>query len=115
MSNGLDPDQDRQNVGPDLGPNCLQRLSSDDKSATSKDKVELVIPWSGSNTFLSRRNSKESALFATIEAYLSESHTILALAKVKLICHLQKTKMQTILISAFDSRYLECIGVKIFK
>ena len=23
MSNGLDPDQDRRSVGPDLGPNCL--------------------------------------------------------------------------------------------
>ena len=23
VSSGLDPDQDRQNVGPDLGPNCL--------------------------------------------------------------------------------------------
>ena len=23
LSNGLDPDQGRQNVGPDLGPNCL--------------------------------------------------------------------------------------------
>ena len=31
-SNGLDPDQDRQNVGPDLGPNCLQTLSADNKS-----------------------------------------------------------------------------------
>ena len=31
MSNSLDPDQDRQNVGPDLGPNCLQRLSDDKK------------------------------------------------------------------------------------
>ena len=30
MSNSLDPDQDRH-VGPDLGPNCLQRLSEDDK------------------------------------------------------------------------------------
>ena len=29
MSNSLDPDQDRQNVGPDLGPNSLQRLSAD--------------------------------------------------------------------------------------
>ena len=27
MSNKLDPDQDQHNVGPDLGPNCLQRLS----------------------------------------------------------------------------------------
>ena len=26
--NGLDPDQDRQCVGPDLGPNCWQRLSA---------------------------------------------------------------------------------------
>ena len=32
VSNGLDPDQDGQNVGPDLSPNCLQRLSADDKS-----------------------------------------------------------------------------------
>ena len=30
VSNSLDPDQARQNVGPDLGPNCLQRLSADD-------------------------------------------------------------------------------------
>ena len=28
VSNGLDPDQDQQSVGPDLGPNCLKRLSS---------------------------------------------------------------------------------------
>ena len=32
MSNGLDPDQDQHSVGPDLGPNCLQRLPADDKS-----------------------------------------------------------------------------------
>ena len=30
MSNSLDPGQARQFVGPDLGPNCLQRLSADD-------------------------------------------------------------------------------------
>ena len=32
MSNSLDPDQSRHFVGPDLGPNCLQRLSADDTS-----------------------------------------------------------------------------------
>ena len=32
MSNSLDPDQDKHSVGPDLDPNCLQRLSADDKS-----------------------------------------------------------------------------------
>ena len=31
MSNSLDPDQDQQIVGPDLDPNCLQRLLADDK------------------------------------------------------------------------------------
>ena len=29
VSNSLDPDQARHFVGPDLGPNCLQRLSAD--------------------------------------------------------------------------------------
>ena len=32
VSNNLDPDQDRHTVGPDLCPNCLQRLSADNKS-----------------------------------------------------------------------------------
>ena len=31
VSISLDPDQDRLSVGPDLGPNCLQRLSADTK------------------------------------------------------------------------------------
>ena len=31
VSNSLDPDQARYFVGPDLGPNCLQRLSADNK------------------------------------------------------------------------------------
>ena len=30
MSNSLDPDQAQRIVGPDLGPNCLPRLSADD-------------------------------------------------------------------------------------
>ena len=32
VSNNLDPDQDRHFVGPDLGLNCLQRLSAANKS-----------------------------------------------------------------------------------
>ena len=32
VSNSLDPDQARQFVGPDLGPNSLQMLSADDTS-----------------------------------------------------------------------------------
>ena len=36
MSSSLNPDHARRFVGPDLGPNCLQRLSADD---TSKQRV----------------------------------------------------------------------------
>ena len=39
VSNSLDLDQARHFVGPDLGPNCLQRLSADD---TSRQRVKLL-------------------------------------------------------------------------
>ena len=32
VSKGLDLDQNRHSVGPDLGPNCLQKLSADTKN-----------------------------------------------------------------------------------
>ena len=32
MSNSLDPDQPLQNVGPDLGANCSQRLLADNNT-----------------------------------------------------------------------------------
>ena len=40
MSNCLDKDQGQRFVGPDLGPYCLQWLSTDDKIAASKQKVK---------------------------------------------------------------------------
>ena len=39
MSNSLGSDQARQNVGPDLGPNCLQKLSADH---TSRQRVTVM-------------------------------------------------------------------------
>ena len=40
MSNNLDLDQAQQFVGPDLGLNCLQKLSSDD---TSRHKINQQV------------------------------------------------------------------------
>ena len=40
VSNSMEPEQARQNVGPDLGLNCLQRLSADD---TSRQRVKGLI------------------------------------------------------------------------
>ena len=38
VSNSLDPDQARHFVCPDLGPNCLQRLSTEDIVRASKER-----------------------------------------------------------------------------
>ena len=43
MSNSLDPDQARRFVGPDLGPNCLPRLSADD-TGRQRVKVNRKVP-----------------------------------------------------------------------
>ena len=45
VSNILDPDQGRHSVGPDLGANCLQRLSADvlmTKIDSSKERVKKM-------------------------------------------------------------------------
>ena len=41
MPNSLDQDQARQNVGPDLSPNCLQRLSAVDTLRLRVNKINL--------------------------------------------------------------------------
>ena len=44
VSNGLDTDQARCFVGPDVGPSCLQRLSA---VATSEERVNVNVTGSG--------------------------------------------------------------------
>ena len=43
VSNSLDPDQAQQSVGPDLGPNCLQILSADNKSQRGKSFLVVLM------------------------------------------------------------------------
>ena len=43
MSNSLDLDQGPHSVGHDLGPNCLQRLSAEDKSCRYQTRKELML------------------------------------------------------------------------
>ena len=45
VSNCLDPDQDRHSVGPDLGPNCLQRLTADEKKLPLARKRLFGMRW----------------------------------------------------------------------
>ena len=41
MPNSFDTDQDPHSVGPDLDPNCLQRLSAEDKSHLQQEKINM--------------------------------------------------------------------------
>ena len=45
MSNSLDPDQAQHLVRPDLGPNCLQRLSADDTNTVAISRYSLLFQW----------------------------------------------------------------------
>ena len=51
MTNSLDPDQARRSVGPDRGPNCLQKLSSDDTSRKRVNFSEVLGSKLMSQTF----------------------------------------------------------------
>ena len=56
VSNSLDPDQSGCFEGLDLGPNCLQKLSADDKSChklakTTSQYYVLAKPWLKSISF----------------------------------------------------------------
>ena len=52
MSKDLDPDKDKHCVGPDLGPNCLQRLSADNKSCHQQAKKKKLLFKETINVFL---------------------------------------------------------------
>ena len=52
MSNSLDPDQDRHFVGPNLGPNCLQRLPEDGKKSPLARKELMQCLWANSITLI---------------------------------------------------------------
>ena len=51
VSNSLSPDQAQHFIGPDLGPNCLQKLTADD-TRTKEAKSQEVASWNF-NIFLS--------------------------------------------------------------
>ena len=49
MTNSLDPDQARLFVGPDLGPNCLQMLSTDVNCVDENVMIVIAEPANDHN------------------------------------------------------------------
>ena len=43
MSNGLDPDQAKHSVWPDLGPTHLQKLSAEDKIHPNRQRARVSL------------------------------------------------------------------------
>ena len=56
MSFSLGPDHDQHFISPDVGPNCLQRLSAEDKSPLARKELKAekleVIHTSAVDNFL---------------------------------------------------------------
>ena len=44
VSNGLDPNQDRRSVGPDLGPNCFKSYQVAASIETVKVQTRVHVP-----------------------------------------------------------------------
>ena len=69
VSNSLDPDQTRHFVGPDLGTNCLLRLSADiaGKELNTKQLVDTfwLKPWLKLISFCSNFNHLTKVLATT--------------------------------------------------
>ena len=102
VSNSLDPDQARQNVGPDLDPNCLQRLSADDTRRQSLIIIlgclwvnRLFISCPTVPVFRVRINQETRYTHAVTELgwasakFMSSLHNFIALS-LTLICDRQK-------------------------
>ena len=70
MSNSFDPDQARRFVGPDLGPNCLPRLSADD---TGRERVkEFAECKRAIEKWPPGRPTRNAALKAAVNARIVE-------------------------------------------
>ena len=95
MSYSLDPDQARLFVGPDLGPNCLQRLSADIVDTKQLVDTFWLKPWLkfisfGSNFF----HLAKLLAYYKFWARVSPGHAICACLKWLLLmvwCQLRKS------------------------
>ena len=66
VSFGLDPDQDRNNVDPDMGLNCLQWVSTDGKKLDLSTLENLFFTCSSGKWQNSRNDSSSSSTTETV-------------------------------------------------
>ena len=80
VSKSLDPDQARHIVGPDLGINCLQRLSAD---GISRQRVNQLLDIASENIFFNYKKGYLNSLLAFLSSIeflnvpFSKKHVVL--------------------------------------
>ena len=97
VSNGLDPDQDRHYVGPDLSQNCLQRLSADHKICRGNLKRETYIislhAWYFFHSFSTSADNFQNWLLRKIlSGTQSERQTVLTMIRTDIMLVLIRVK-----------------------
>ena len=117
MSNSLDPDQARRFVEPDLGPNCLKKLSAD--TSWQRDLIQKHGKWCVCETqtpspytcnYIKSR-LKVKIIYSCIFEKLFPQGNIKALCPVvpKFVAHTSKQRPKT--IHPLDLQYLEAKNI----
>ena len=70
MSNSLDPDQARRFVGPDLGLNCLPRLSADDTGSQRIKHITGTSQYRSSSKFATYIQENWTKSWASIKTIM---------------------------------------------
>ena len=96
VANSLEPVQTLHNVGPDLGPNCLQTLPADDKVAASKEIVIILILFlfkKSRNVFIHYLRIKQwKQLFMQRSAFGEDLFSFLLTIQILLLCSWEKNE-----------------------
>ena len=66
VSNSLDTGQDRRFVGPDLGPNCLQRLSADERVLIASSDLSCLHSHRLTKNYYQYQAANRTAVWSTL-------------------------------------------------
>ena len=66
VSNNLDPDHARHCVGPDLDPNCLQRLTADKSCSKRVNTFEITVSLKDSGGLWQTARARHSLVLLTL-------------------------------------------------
>ena len=75
LSNSFDPDQVRHLIGPDLGPNCLQRLSADGTSyplSTTTNRQRMKV-----GMVFVKVNINKNVILSIVDCRMAKKHEIM--------------------------------------